>query len=155
MLKKILSIIILFNLLSHCGFTPLYSNKTNINFSISSIQLEGDRTINNLLKSNLNQYKNKNYERKFDIIVISNYEKNTLTKNKTANITSYQLSLNTIFEIKYNGNKSKRFVYSEKKVMDNISDNFEEQKNEKVHKENFASSVYSKLLTELSMLNDI
>ena len=155
MLKKILSIIILFNLLSHCGFTPLYSNKTNINFSISSIQLEGDRTINNLLKSNLNQYKNKNYERKFDIIVISNYEKNTLTKNKTANITSYQLSLNTIFEIKYNGNKSKRFVYSEKKVMNNISDNFEEQKNEKVHKENFASSVYSKLLTELSMLNDI
>ena len=39
--------------------------------------------------------------------------------------------------------------------MNNISDNFEEQKNEKVHKENFASSVYSKLLTELSMLNDI
>ena len=116
MLKKILSIIILFNLLSHCGFTPLYSNKTNINFSISSIKFEGDRTINNLLKSNLNQYKNKNYERKFDIIVISNYEKNTLTKNKTANITSYQLSLNTIFEIKYNGNKSKRFVYSEKKL---------------------------------------
>lgn len=155
MLKKILSMIILFNLLSHCGFTPLYSNKTNINFSISSIQFEGDRTINNFLKSNLNQYKNKNYEKKFDIIIISNYEKNTLTKNKTANITSYQLSLNTIFEIKYDGNRSKRFVYSEKKVMDNLSDNFEEQKNETVHKENFASSVYSKLLTDLSMLNDI
>ncbi len=144
----------LFNVLTHCGFTPLYSNKTNINFSISSIQFEGDRTINNLLKSNLNQYKNNDYDRKFDIIVISNYEKNTLSKDKAANTTSYELSLNSKFNIKYNNGKIKKLEFSEKKIMNNISDNFEEKKNETIHKENFASSVYNKLLAELSMLND-
>ena len=155
MLKKIISIIILFNMLSHCGFAPLYSNKTNVNFSISSIQFKGDRTINNLLKSNLNKYKNNNYDKKFEITVVSNYEKNILSKDKAANTTNYQLSLNSTFEIKYNDNKNKNLVFSEKKIMNNISDNFEERKNETIHKENFASSVYSKLVAELSMLNDI
>lgn len=155
MLKKIISIIILFNMLSHCGFAPLYSNKTNVNFSISSIQFKGDRTINNLLKSNLNKYKNNNYDKKFEITVVSNYEKNILSKDKAANTTNYQLSLNSIFEIKYNDNKNKNLVFSEKKIMNNINDNFEERKNETIHKENFASSVFSKLVAELSMLNDI
>lgn len=155
MLKKIISIIILFNVLSHCGFTPLYSNRANVNFSISSMQFEGDRMINNLLRSNLNQYKNDDYDKKFEITVVSNYEKNILSKDKAANTTSYELSLNSTFEIRYNGKKNKNLVFSEKKIMDKISDNFEEKKNETIHKENFASSVYSKLLTELSMLNDI
>ena len=134
MLKKIISIIILFNMLSHCGFAPLYSNKTNVNFSISSIQFKGDRTINNLLKSNLNKYKNNNYDKKFEITVVSNYEKNILSKDKAANTTNYQLSLNSTFEIKYNDNKNKNLVFSEKKIMNNISDNFEERKNETIHK---------------------
>ena len=134
MLKKIISIIILFNMLSHCGFTPLYSNKKNVNFSISLMQFTGDRTINNLLKSNLNQHKNNNHDKKFEIHVVSSYEKNILSKDKAANTTSYQLFLNSTFEIKYNGNKNKSLVFSEKKIMDNISDNFEERKNETIHK---------------------
>ena len=38
--------------------------------------------------------------------------------------------------------------------MDNINDDLEEQKNERTHKQNFASSLSNKLLSELSMLND-
>ena len=38
--------------------------------------------------------------------------------------------------------------------MDNIDDDFEEQKNEKIAKQNFASSMASKLITEISILND-
>lgn len=152
--KKIILLLILFFGLSHCGFAPLYTNKTNINFSISSIKLEGDRTINNFLRANLNQYQNNSYDRKFDIIAITEYKKNILSKNKAANATNYQLSSNTIFQIISNGKKIKKFNVSEQKVMDNINDDFEEQKNERIHKQNFASSISNKLLTELSMLND-
>ena len=38
--------------------------------------------------------------------------------------------------------------------MDNIDDDFEEQKNEKITKQNFASSMTNKLITEISILND-
>ena len=38
--------------------------------------------------------------------------------------------------------------------MDNITDNFEEQKNENIIKQNFASIIYANLVRELSILND-
>ena len=154
MIKRIIPLLILFISISHCGFTPLYSNKTNINFSISSIKFEGDRTINNFLKTNLKQYQNNNFDKKFDIIVITKYGKDVLSKDKAANTTSYQLSSKTTFKINSKNITVKELVVSEKKIMDNINDDFEEQKNEKTHKQNFASSISSKLLTELSMLND-
>ena len=75
-------------------------------------------------------------------------------KDKAANTTSYQLSSKTTFKINSKNITVKELVVSEKKIMNNINDDFEEQKNEKTHKQNFASSISSKLLTELSMLND-
>ena len=50
MIKKIILVMFIFSFSSHCGFTPLYSNKSEVNFSIISIELEGDKTINNYLK---------------------------------------------------------------------------------------------------------
>ena len=67
MLKKFILISVFFNLLSHCGFTPLHLNKNNANFSISNLEIEGDRTINNYLKTYLNQYQNDKFEKEFTI----------------------------------------------------------------------------------------
>jgi|MDSZ01.1.fsa_nt_gb hypothetical protein len=154
MIKRIISLIILLISISHCGFSPLYSKKTNINFSISSIKFEGDRSINNFLKTNLKQFQNNNYNKKFDIVVVTEYGKVVLSKDKAANTTSYQLSLNTTFKINSNNKTIKELIISEKKIMDNINDDFQEQKNERTYKQNFASSISNKLLTELSMLDD-
>ncbi len=38
--------------------------------------------------------------------------------------------------------------------MNNIEDKFEEQKEERIVKQNFASTTSKKLITELSILND-
>ena len=154
MIKKIISLLILLICISHCGFSPLYSKKTNINFSISSIKFEGDRTINNYLKTNLKQFQNKNYNKRFDIVVVTEYGKIVLSKDRAANTTNYQLSLNTTFKISSNNKNIKELIISEKKIMDNITDDFQEQRNEKTYKQNFASSISNKLLTELSLLND-
>ena len=85
--------------------------------------------------------------------MITKYGKDVLSKDKAANTTSYQLSSKTTFKINSKNITVKELVVSEK-IMNNINDDFEEQKNEKTHKQNFASSISSKLLTELSMLND-
>ena len=154
MIKKIIALFILFISISHCGFTPLYSKKESVNFSISSIKFEGDRIINNFLKTNLKQYQNNNYNKKFNIVVITGSGKTVLSKDKAAKTTSYQLTLDSTFEINSSNKTIKKFIISEKKIMDNINDDFQEQINERTYKQNFASSISNKLLTELSLLND-
>tara|TARA_B100000575_G_C23034906_1_gene595754 strand:+ start:438 stop:902 length:465 start_codon:yes stop_codon:yes gene_type:complete len=152
MSKKFFLLIILFTITSQCGFSPIYLNKTNVNFSITSMELEGNRTINNFLKNNLNQYKNDKYDKKFQINIKTDYKKNTLSKNKSAETTNYELIFITKFEIRYN-NEFKIITVSENEIMENISDDFEEQKNERSSMQNFASLASKKLTTELSILN--
>jgi len=154
MIKKFLILIISFNLISHCGFAPLYSNKSDVNFSITSIEFEGDKELNNFLKNSLNKFTNNESEKKYAIKINSNYSKNVLSKNKAAETTNFELSTNTTFQILSNNKILKEFKISEKKIMDNIDDDFEEQKNEKIAKQNFASSMTNKLVTEISILND-
>ena len=154
MIKKFLILIISFNLISHCGFTPLYSNKSDVNFSITSIEFKGDKELNNFLKNSLNKFTNNESEKKYTIKINSNYSKNVLSKNKAAETTNFELSTDTTFQILSNSKIIKEFKISEKKIMDNIDDDFEEQKNEKIAKQNFASSMTNKLVTEISMLND-
>ena len=154
MIKKFIFFIIIFNFFTNCGFTPIYSNNTNLNFSISSIKFEGDKVINNFLKTNLSKFRNNKYDKKFTIEVKTTYNKNILSKDKSAKITNYELTSETLFQISSNGKEIKNLIINEKKIMDNINDDFEEQKNERTHKQNFASSLSNKLLSELSMLND-
>ena len=154
MIKKILILIISFNLISHCGFTPLYSNKSDVNFSIASIEFKGDKEINNFLKNSLNKFANNKSEKKYTIKINSNYSKKVLSKNKAAETTNFELSTNTTFQILSDNKILKELKISEKKIMDNIDDDFEEQKNEKNAKQNFASSMTNKLVTEISILND-
>ena len=154
MIKKFLILIISFNLISHCGFTPLYSNKSDVIFSITSIEFKGDKEINNYLKNSLNKFTNNESEKKYTIKINSNYSKSVLSKNKAAETTNFELSTDTTFQILSNSKILKEFKISEKKIMDNIDDDFEEQKNEKIAKQNFASSMTIKLVTEISILND-
>ena len=92
MIKKFFLLILVTFLLNHCGFTPLYSNKSNNNFSIVDLTMKGDRTINNYIKINLYQLLNDNNEKQFTINVDTKYNKSVLSKDKTAKITEYALS---------------------------------------------------------------
>ena len=154
MFKKIISILIVFNLVSHCGFTPIHSSKIKSNFSISSLEFEGERIINNYLKQNLNKYKNDKSDKKFKIKIISQYKKVILSKNTAANTVNYELSSEVNFIISSGGKVVKELIAVEKRILDKNDDNFEEQKEERITKQNFASSMSNKLVTELSLLND-
>ena len=54
MFRKTYLLIFITFLLNHCGFTPLYSNKVNNNFSIVDLTMKGDRIINNYIKQGRN-----------------------------------------------------------------------------------------------------
>ena len=49
MLKKILFVILIFNLSSHCDYKPVYLNKNKVNYKITITDFTGDKYINNLI----------------------------------------------------------------------------------------------------------
>ena len=148
MIKKSISLIFLIIFLTNCGFTPVYQNYTNINYSIEQVDYTGDRELNNFLKSNLNKYKNEKIDKKIFIEVNSIYKKNILTKDSTGKITSYELEAVVTFLIQPL-NKEIRVI--EKKIMNSMDDKFEETRQERIIKQSFVSSISNKLISEINI----
>jgi len=148
MIKKNILYITLIFFFTGCGFAPIYLKNTNINFSIEQVTYEGDRDLNNFLKTNLNQYKNKDANNKINIEVNSVYRKVILSKDGTGEVTNYQLEAEVIFLIKP---LNKEIKITEKKIMDSMGDKFEEARYERIIKQNFASSISNKLSSELTI----
>ena len=143
--KKILYISLIF-FLTNCGFSPVYLQKTNVNFSIEQVNFTGDRDLNNFLKTNLDQYKNKEANNKLYIDANSIYKKIILSKDGTGQVTNYQLEAEVIFLVKP---LNKKIIITEKKIMDSMNDKFDEDRYERTIKQNFASSISNKLSLEL------
>jgi hypothetical protein len=146
MIKKHIILISLIFFLTHCGFSPIYIKNTNTNFSIENVDYQGDRDLNNFLKINLDQYKNKKSDRKIIIEASSEYEKTILTKNTASEVTNYKLIANVTFLIK---STNKKIIITEKKIISSMDDKFEEARKERATKQNFARSISNKLISEL------
>ena len=145
MKKNLLPILLIF-FLSSCGFTPIYLENTNVDFSIEQVDYTGDRELNNFLKTNLLKYKNVKNNNKIYLEANSVYEKTILSKSKTGEVSNYQMKAEVVFIIKPSNKKIK---ITEKKIIDSISDKFEETSYERSIKQNFASSITNKLTSEL------
>ena len=146
MIKNNIIIIPLIVFLASCGFTPIYLNNTNVNFSIEQATYTGDRELNNFLRINLDQYKKGEVDNKISIEVESKYEKTILSKDGTGKATNYQLEAEVIFLIKPT---NKKIIITEKIKMSSMNDKFEETRYEKSTKQSFASLISSKLISEL------
>jgi len=146
MIRKNIILISLIFFLAHCGYTPIYLQNTDVNFSIEQVNYTGDREINNFFKTNLNQYKNEKVENKIYIEVNSVYEKIILSKDGTGAVTNYQLEAEVIFLIQP---LNKVIKINEKKIMKSMDDQFEEAKYERTIKQGFASSITNKLISKL------
>ena len=146
MIKKHIVLISLIFFLTHCGFSPIYLKNTNADFSIENVNYNGDRDLNNFLKTNLDQYKNEESDRKILIEATSEYEKIILTKNTAGEVTNYKLIANVTFLIK---STNKKINITEEKIISSMDDKFEESRKERAAKENFARSISNKLISEL------
>ena len=61
---KSINLIIIFLFFISCGYSPIYKDLSDINFSINLNKVSGNRTLNNLFKSNLNNYNSNNAKKK-------------------------------------------------------------------------------------------
>lgn len=140
-------LIVLFSIfLNSCGYNSIYSENQNINFTISSLELNGDSEMNNLVKRKLKKYFIKDNEKKFKIKIDTNYIKKSISKDKTGKIKNYKLIayLNLEFEIE---NQIKTLSLSETFKMESYTDKFEENKREKQVKNNLTNIMLNKVTT--------
>jgi hypothetical protein len=146
MIRKNIIFLSLIFFLTNCGFTPVYLKNSNINFSVEQVNYTGDRELNNFLKTNLNKFKNEKHDNKIYIEANSIYKKIVLSKDGAGEVTNYQLEAEVIFLIKP---LNKKIIIKEKKNMNSMDDKFEEARKERLIKQSFASSISSKLTSEI------
>lgn len=142
---KILLLIIFFA--PSCGFTPIYSSKNIKNISIEQLGFNGDRTLNNYLRSNLNRYKKRDSEKKIFLEVDTNYQKNILSKDATGKIYEYQLVAEVIFTINQD---KKKLIFTHKRNMKNMEDKSDERNYEVSTKQTFANLITRELMNKLA-----
>ena len=134
-----------------CEYTPIYSNKNDYNFSIEKINFEGNSEINNLVEKKLIKFQNRNVNKKFIITTISSYKKISQSKNLTGKTTDYLITIEIIFKIK-RGNEQKTLINKEEFMIKSFSDKFEENKLEKIKKEDLVNSMVNELIIQLSRI---
>ena len=145
-MKKIFILFVIL-IIPHCGFSPVYQSN-QINYQINIDKIEGDKIINNKIKSEIERISNKNVQKIFNIQINTKYEKIVAAKNSKGSITDYLLIASATFIISDN-NKKETIVFQEKQNIKNNS-NFVEQRNyENTIKKNFASSFVKKLNLDL------
>ncbi len=149
-MKKYFYIIILI-FLSQCGYSALYDNKNGGEISITILDMKGDNKMNNLIKSELTNYINRDKEKNYEIEVNTNYYKSIISKDKKGVASEYKLVANINFKIYY---KEKEFDLSieEKLNTKNSSNSFELRNYEQIIKNNFAESIKEKLILKLQTI---
>jgi outer membrane lipopolysaccharide assembly protein LptE/RlpB len=147
MIKKFTFLLIIIFVTASCGFTPLYLNKNINNISIEQLSFDGDRTLNNYLKSNLSRYKNNSSPKKISLKVLTDYQKIALSKDTTGTINKYVLVAKVTFTIIPN---NQEIVFTQEKIMENMNNKVDEKDFETSTKQTFANVIVDNLILELA-----
>ena len=148
---KSINFIIIFLFFIGCGYSPIYKDLSNINFSIKLNKVSGNRTLNNLFKSNLNNYNSNNSEKKYNIDIETKYIKDIIAKDTTGAPTEYKLTINVSFKINSN-DYDREFIFQESFNMKSITDKLEEKDYEENIKSNLVNIITRKLILQLSLV---
>ena len=144
-------LILIIFFLNNCGFTPQYADFKGIDFSLKINKIEGDRELNNAIKSQLDRYNN-NKIQSIEIINVnikSKFTKDILSKDSTGKATKYNLKANVEFTINTSEISRTIKMFEEFKI-DNIEDNVEENNYIKIIKRNFAEIISEKLILNIN-----
>ena len=144
-------IIIVLIILNGCGFTPVYKNIDNVDFKIKISEIYGERKIDNLIKSNLENYTLNDSETIYDIKVESKYTKNIIAKNSTGAATEYKIIIEVRFLVNSN-NYEDKFNFKESFNMQSMTDKLDEQDYEENIQSNLVNIITRKLILKLSRL---
>ena len=152
---KIVSLILIFTIISGCGFSPIYSqNEKSIFNKIYKIEKKGDNFINRRIINNLNIVLN-DIQSNYILKINSSFSKKGITKDKSNSITNYLMQIDVDIKIdKSNENKIER-TFTSNFTYNNQSDKFELLTYEKSIKNNLINKISNEILIFINSINDI
>ena len=154
-LKKIITTLSFLLLLS-CGYEPIYSKKkinNHYNFSINTINFEGDNKVNQILKNKLR--KTINREKKsteLNLNLNSRIEKNVTSKNKKGNPIRFSIKIITNLEVFESEILIGKKNFEEKFEYNNKSNKFDLKKYEENIKDDLISELTYEIIIYLNSL---
>ena len=154
MFRKIILCILVLCGLSSCGYTSLHSQKSDLNFTILNLELNGDLLINNYIKQKLKKYEKIDSERKFELEIKTTLNKFSVGKDSKGNTTNLKLVANLdldINEIKTENEQIRKTAsFSEEITIKKIENNYEQNNYEEILINNMSELLFKKLVFYLS-----
>jgi len=147
MTKKITTFFLFF-LLFGCGFSPIYTSKSDLKFNLEILNSGGDKDINTYISTHLKKYTDTNLDEKIKIKINTSYSKINISKDSKGASTGYKLISKTKFIISSNG-KNENVIFTEKLILNRFDDVFEEKRYETKMKEDVAILTVKKLIRYL------
>jgi len=151
MKNKSILLILLFFILTNCGFEPIYSSKKS-NFNIGEIKITNKNKFNSTIKNNLKNISNNESQNKFDLIINSEKKRIVASKDAKGNpqlltmIISIEVQITKGSVIKNKKNFSQNFSYS------NDSNKFSLAQYEKDIEKNLINKIIENINTYLLSL---
>jgi len=151
MQNKILTFLLLL-FLSSCSYEAIHSKKNseNYNFSISQLNLIGDRGVNLRIKEKLNKYTLDKKSKNFVLKISSDSRKIILAKDALGDATSFQNTIAMNVEVIMNNKFKNNFVISENFKYNNNPNKFNLKRYEREIKNNLTETATDKLILKLS-----
>ena len=146
--KNCLIILLIFTF--SCSYEPILSNKA-VQFYFSDIKIIGDQKVGEKVKNNL--LKKSKGEKKYEIKLISEKNKNVVARNKQGDPSLFELKINlnySVFEkdeIILQKDTSKKITYNNK------PDEFELFQYERNIIDNLVEAISNEIIIEVSRLN--
>ena len=149
MKNNFIFLIILFLILSNCGYQPIYSTK-NLNFTIGNIEKE-NTSLNNKFEKTITALKNKKIDRKINIKIETERKVSIKSKDSKGNALVFELEINLKFSSPNLDNESEKSL-SEKITYNNSDDKFKLKQYENELEDILITKIVEDLINYLSNL---
>ena len=151
MLKKNI-LIVLFLLTTSCGYEAIYSKKNteNYNFSISSINFEGERNVNLRIKQELNNYILTQKNKKFDLDIKTEGKRVILAKDAAGNATNFENIVKVNIKVFIEAKLQKNIEIEKSFKYENIANKYDLGNYERELRTNLAETIAEELVFKLS-----
>ena len=144
---KITKIFFLMLIISGCGYEPIMLKKS-YDFSIGSIETDGDKKINRIIKKNLYKKANIEANKIYQIYFSSSKKKEAISSNNKGDPMIFKITVNLNYKLFRNDEAFLENQISKEIIYNNINDKFELLK----YEENLIENLSEKFADDILVL---
>lgn len=148
---KIIKILFLALVLSGCAYEPIMLKK-NYNFIINSIETDGEKKINEVIKKKLYEKTNVDSTKIYQIYFSSLKEKNIISSNNKGDPLIFKITINLNYKVLKDSKTILKNKISKEITYNNINDKFELLKYEENLIQNLSEKFTDDILVSITTL---